>query len=143
MNLREKIGTSFYPVVRASALRPRGPSIFSWSLFTLNGPAIPSFPRKAKNRRTPSPSPSTAAPRPGRRHRTTPPLLPHSLLACPRHPHTSLHLFYLPTPPPHVVPLPCSLCCRPPLPSPLRLLPCGFSLHATHLTTCAVGRSHV
>jgi hypothetical protein len=45
--------------------------------------------------------------------------------------------------PPHVVSLPCSRCCRPPLPSPLRLLPCGFSLHVTHLTTCAVGCSHV
>jgi hypothetical protein len=83
---------------------------------------------KKKTRRTPSPSPSTAAPRPGHRRRTTPPLLPHSLLACPRHPHTSLHLFCSPTPPPTrrvppLLPLLPTAVTLPSPPPPLRILP--------------------
>jgi hypothetical protein len=144
MNLLEKIDTSFYPVVRASALRPRGPSIFGWSLFTLSGPAIPLFPRKEKNptdtlpiavhRRT-----SPRAPPP--HHPAAPSPFATSLPTPPPHVPPSFLLAH--ATPPHVVSLPCSRCCRPPLPSPLRLLPCGFSLHVTHLTTCAVGCSHV
>jgi hypothetical protein len=91
MNLLEKIDTSFYPVVRASALRPRGPSIFGWSLFTLSGPAIPMFPRKEKNLTDTLPIAV---------HRRTSPRAPP-----PHHPAAPPPFATsLPTPPPHVPP---------------------------------------